>query len=186
MLIAGKWLPINRFQRAPTHLGGKIGRPIDAICGNSTNMVGCPAGLGKNDENVLQRLLELRDQVLAMEPLLIVPADLTGDEHHASGGDDDSVGVSDRGSPTLRKQYRHRPPRFEAPMTLRRRRLYAMHSHAHPSAAAWRYLPSDPSNQSPPALKSRAMSGSTACRHQPQYGMPGADKQTGRSTRCFQ
>ena len=90
-----------------TELGsvGKIGRPIDAICGHSANMARRPASLSKNDENVLQRLLELRKQVFAMELLLLVPTDLTGDENHASGWDDDSVGVSDRGSPTLREQY---------------------------------------------------------------------------------
>jgi hypothetical protein len=58
-------------------------------------------------------LLELRKQVFAMELLLLVPTDLTGDENHASRSDDDSVGVSDRGSPTLRKQYRHGSPPFK-------------------------------------------------------------------------
>jgi hypothetical protein len=70
-------------------------------------MVGRSTGLRQHGDHVFERLLELRHQVLATKLLLFVPADLTGDEHNASGSDCDSVGVSDGRRPTLRQQNRH-------------------------------------------------------------------------------
>ena len=56
--------------------------------------------LREHGKHVLERLLELRDQLLAMELLLVIPADLTGDEHDAARGDTDPVGVAGRRRPT--------------------------------------------------------------------------------------
>ena len=55
------------------------------------------ARLGKNGKYVLECLLELRNQMLAMEMLLCVPSDLASDEYDLAGNNRlDSVLIADR------------------------------------------------------------------------------------------
>src|SRR5215831_2122935 len=90
----------------------KICRLVDAVGRHSANMLGRASSLRENREDVLESLLELLSQVLAGKPLLLVPAYLAGDEHKASGGGDDAVGVSNGRCPTRREQNRHLPGRM--------------------------------------------------------------------------
>src|SRR5271165_3576604 len=63
----------NAAEFAPTR---KIGRLVDAECREPANMARFPTRLGEDGEDIFERLLELRDQVLAVEMLIGIPADL--------------------------------------------------------------------------------------------------------------
>src|SRR3974390_952401 len=90
-------VPAHEFPPYPPQLGSRqeIGRLVDAIGRHSTNVVGTATGLREHGKHVLQRLLELRDQLVAVKLLLFIPADLACDEPNPTGGNSDPVRITD-------------------------------------------------------------------------------------------
>ena len=96
----------QRFPDAPEFApAGEIGRLVDAERGHPTDMLRLAAGLRQDRQDVLERLLELRHELLALKFLIGVPADLAGDEYDAAGRHADAVGIADRRQPAGRKKH---------------------------------------------------------------------------------
>src|SRR5690606_33445781 len=84
-----------------------VRRLVAAVRRHPADVLWLGARLGEDRNDVAQRLFELRRDLFGVESLLLVPADLAGDEHDASGLDLDAVRVADRRGPSFRKQGSH-------------------------------------------------------------------------------
>ena len=102
----------QRFPNAPEFASAReIGGVVDAKGGYSANVVRLGAGLRQNGDDVLERLLELRNEFVALEFLVGISANLAGDEHDAAGRHADAVGIADRRRPAGWKENPHRHQR---------------------------------------------------------------------------
>src|SRR6516165_4666185 len=72
---------------------GEILLLVGQVPRHGRDVLGLRTGLGQHVDDVLQRLPDLADEVMAFEPVLVVPADLAADEDQLAFGGD-TVGVT--------------------------------------------------------------------------------------------
>ena len=72
----GEMVPDQRFPDAPEFAPAReIGGLVDAKGRHPANVAGLAAGLRQNGDDVFERLLELRNELFALEMLIGIPAD---------------------------------------------------------------------------------------------------------------
>src|SRR6202035_1461776 len=84
---------------------------VEDVPGHAGDMLGLGAGGGENLDDVAKGLTDLRHEIVAVELLLGVPADLAGDENQSAAADD-AVRVSLGTRPPLRVHRTQRAHRY--------------------------------------------------------------------------
>ena len=90
----------QRFPNAPEFATTReVSGLVDTECGQSANVARLASCLCKNGEDILERLLELRNEIIALKMLIGIPANLTGNEHNSARRRTDAVCIADRRQP---------------------------------------------------------------------------------------
>ena len=77
---------------------------VDAERGQSADLTRLASRLCQNAEDILERLLELRNEIVTLEALTGIPTNLACNEHDSARCYADAVGIADRRQPAGRME----------------------------------------------------------------------------------